>query len=116
MRSEKISLDEIRNTFLFVCLFVCLFYCTIICTPLVTSEVDLNLLNLAENEGEKSNPPFDKLVDFLKDWAIEVASENDRSLASFGPAAQKSDGREGCYKSYIWINHDMYESCVMNVK
>ena len=64
----------------------------------------------------KIQPPFHKLVDFLKDWAIEVASENDRSLASFGPAAQKSDGREGCYKLYIWINHDMYKSCVIIVK
>lgn len=26
----------------------------------------------------------------VEDWAIEVASENDRSLASFGPAAQKA--------------------------
>ena len=85
MRSGKFAWMRFETHFCRLIECLLLFYFN----PLVISEIDLNLLNLAENEGEKSNPPLTNWLIFWRStrWGLghEVASENDRSLASFGP-------------------------------
>ena len=116
MRSGKFAWMRFETHFCRLIECLLLFYFN----PLVISEIDLNLLNLAENEGEKSNPPFDKLVDFLKINPLRTGPSRSlrRMTGAWLPLALRPRklSREGCYKLYIWISHDMYESCVINVK